>query len=189
MGFQRIGGSEGAGDVVANAARRTALRRILACAWAATGLGAAPLRAQSRTPHRLNLPSAQDLAADAAASARERIPILLFFDRQDCPYCERALARYLVPMSQEDPWRGRAIFRQVEVGEPLPLADFDGRPITHAILAARYKATLSPTVAVVDGAGTILGTPVVGLLTADFYAAYLGAAIDEGVRKLRSPPG
>ena len=189
MGFQRIVGSGGTGDVAANAARRAALRRILACAWAATGLGAAPLRAQSRTPHRLNLPSAQDLAADAAASARERIPILLFFDRQDCPYCERALARYLVPISQEDPWRGRAIFRQVEIGEPLPLADFDGRPITHAILAARYKATLSPTVAVVDGAGTILGTPVVGLLTADFYAAYLGAAIDEGVRKLRSPPG
>jgi len=38
---------------------------------------------------------------------------------------------------------------------------------------------------VVDGAGTTIGGPVIGLLTADFYAAYLEQAIDGGMAKLR----
>jgi len=164
------------------------LRRILACAFSAAGAIAAPAFAQSRTPHRFNLPLAENLAADGASSARDRIPILLFFDRYDCPYCERALARYMVPMSKAEPWRDRAIFRQVEIDQPLPLVDFDGSPTTHEILAARCRATLTPTVVVVDGTGKLLGSPVIGLLTADFYGAYLEAAIDDGVRALRGAP-
>ena len=36
------------------------------------------------------------------------------------------------------------------------------------------------------GSGAIISKPVVGLLTADFYAAYLESAIDDGVSKLRA---
>jgi thioredoxin-related protein len=150
---------------------------------------AAPAAAQSRAPHRFNLPLATDLAADAATSERAQVPIFLFFDRYDCPYCERALAQYVVPMSKDAPWRDRAIFRQVEIEEPLPLVDFDGSATRHERLAARYGATFTPTVAVVDRAGAIIGRPVVGLLTADFYAAYLERAIDEGIAKLRGRAG
>jgi thioredoxin-related protein len=115
------------------------------------------------------------------------VPILLFLDRYDCPYCERALAQFVVPMSREPPWRDRAIFRQVEIDQPLPLVDFDGSATTHRALAARYRVSLTPTVVVVDRAGRIVGGPVVGLLTADFYASYLESAIDAGRRKLGAP--
>jgi hypothetical protein len=37
------------------------------------------------------------------------------------------------------------------------------------------------------GAGRVIGGPVVGLPTADFYAAYLQSAIDAGRRKLGGP--
>jgi thioredoxin-related protein len=144
-----------------------------------------PAAAQTATPHRLNLPLARDLAADAAASARDRVPIFLFFDRYDCPYCERALAQYVVPMSKELPWRDRAIYRQVEIDQPLPLVAFDGSATTHRSLATRYGASFTPTIVVVDGSGRVIGGPVVGLLTADFYAAYLESAIDTGLRKVR----
>jgi hypothetical protein len=188
MGLVRseaCGGMRGA----ANLARRTVLSRILACAFVAAGAGAGPAAAQKREPHRFNLPLAKDLATDAAASARGRVPVLLFFDRYDCPYCERALAQYLVPMSTDAPWRDRAIFRQVEIDLPLPLVDFDGRATTHAALAARYGVSFSPTVIVVDRKGAPIGKPVVGLLTADFYAAYLEGAIDAGIDRLRAAPG
>ena len=171
----------------ANASRRATLRRILACALAGAGGSTAPAAARADTPHRFNLPLAQDLAADAAASTRDRIPIFLFLDRYDCPYCERALAQFVVPMSKERPWRDRAIFRQVEIDQPLPLVDFDGSATTHRALAARYRVALTPTIVVVDGAGTVVGGPVVGLLTADFYAAYLENAIEAGRRKLGAP--
>src|SRR5581483_10281395 len=41
--------------------------------------------------HAVNLPAARALNADGERSARERIPVLLFFDLWDCPYCDRAL--------------------------------------------------------------------------------------------------
>jgi len=169
----------------ANASRRATLLRILACALAGAGGAATPAAAQSKTPHRFNLPLAKDLATDAAASARDKVPIFLFLDRYDCPYCERALAQYVVPMSKEPPWRDRALFRQIEIDQPLPLVDFDGSATTHLLLAARYEVSFTPTVVVVDGSGRIIGGPVVGLLTADFYAGYLASAIDAGIGKLR----
>jgi len=169
----------------ANASRRATLRRILACALAGAGAAGAPAAAQTDAPHRFNLPLAHDLAADAVASRRDRVPIFLFLDRYDCPYCERALAQFVVPMSKEPPWRDRAIFRQIEIDQPLPLVDFDGSATTHRALAERYRVSLTPTIVVVDGTGRTLGGPVVGLLTADFYAAYLESAIDAAVGKLR----
>jgi hypothetical protein len=173
----------------ANVARRTLLSRILACTLTAAGVLAVPAAAQKRAPHRFNLPLARDLAADAAASARGRVPIFLFFDRYDCPSCERALARFVVPISKEAPWRDRALFRQVEIDQPLTVVDFAGNATTHERLAARYGVSVTPTVAVVDGRGEVIGNPVVGLLTEDFYAAYLEQAIDTGVTRLRGATG
>ena len=129
------------------------------------------------------LPLAQDLADDARTSIRERKPILLFFDREECPYCEQALREYLVPLSQEG-WRDRALFRQIEIDRPLPLIDFDGKATTHEDLASRFGVSLSPTVLVVDGKGSVLSGPLVGLMTVDFYGAYLEGALDAAARKL-----
>jgi hypothetical protein len=130
------------------------------------------------------LPPARDLAADAAASARGRLPILLFFDREDCPYCERALREYLVPVSRTD-WKDRAIFRQVAIDRTLPVRDFDGTVTTHRAIAERYGTVFSPTVVVVDGRGRALADPIVGLTTIDFYGAYVNDALAAGARRLR----
>jgi thioredoxin-related protein len=173
--------------------RRRTIAAILAFALAA----AAPVRAQvgtridappraPRRPRLHALPSAVDLAADAADSRRRRVPILILFDREDCPYCERALREHLVPMSHDAPWREDALFRQVEVDQARPVVDFDGSATTHRALAARYAATLTPTIVVVDAAGAPLAEPVVGLLTADFYGAYLEDALKKGLAKLRA---
>jgi len=173
--------------------RRRILRAILAFALAAPAAQAlaqagtrvdAPPRALRR-PRQHALPPAEDLATDAAASRAKRVPILLLFDRADCPYCERALREHLVPMSREAPWRDDALFRQVEVDRATPVTDFDGGSTTHRKLAARYGAMFTPTVVVVDAAGTALAEPVVGLLTADFYGAYLDNALRMGLAKLR----
>ena len=173
--------------------RRWTLRAILAFAAAgAVGGGLAQngtrIDAPARSPRRPRthaLPSATDLAADGAASRGRRVPILLFFEREDCPYCERALREHLVPMSAEAPWRDDALLRQIEADRALPVVGFDGRATTHSALAARFGVTLTPTVLVVDGTGAPLAEPVVGLLTADFYGAYLDDALRAGLAKLR----
>ena len=135
--------------------------------------------------HAVNLPAASDLQRDAASSVRERVPILLFFDRGDCPYCERALREYLVPMSHDEKWRERAIYRQIEVDRELPLTDFDETRTTHRTFAARYRVSLTPTVMIVDGRGQKIGDALIGLMTPDFYAAYLENAVTAGIKQLR----
>jgi hypothetical protein len=170
--------------------RRRAIAAILAfalvgAARAQVGTRADAPRREPRRPRLHALPAASDLAADAAESRRRRIPILLMFDRDDCPYCERALREHLVPMSRDAPWRDDALFRQVEVDKPAPAVDFDGGATTHRALAARYGATLTPTIVVVDATGAPLAEPVVGLLTADFYGAYLEDALKKALAKLR----
>jgi hypothetical protein len=172
-------------------ARRSTLRAILALGLAAAGGGAMAQRASppglagpART-RPAELPLAGNLAADAATATRERIPIVLLFDRDNCPYCERALREYLVPMSREGRWRTEALFRQVEIDRTLPLVDFAGAATTHRELAARYGAELSPTVLVVDARGEPIGAPIVGLMTVDFYGAYLENAFEAGVERMR----
>ena len=78
--------------------------------------------------HAVNLPEAHDLRVDGEASAREKIPVLLFFDLWDCPYCDRALRE--------------------------------------------------------NARGEALGKPLVGLMTPDFYGAYLEQAINDATKKL-----
>jgi hypothetical protein len=155
--------------------------RVASAQWASR-----PEDAARRPPIRRHaeLPPASDLAADAATSARGRLPILLFFDREDCPYCERALREYLVPVSRTD-WKDRAIFRQVAIDRTLPARDFDGTVTTHKAIAERYGAVFSPTVVVVDGRGRALADPIVGLTTIDFYGAYVNDALAAGARRLR----
>ena len=161
------------------------MRRILACALgAAAGLAGAGAAAR-QLRRRASLPPAENLAADAAAAAGRRVPILLFFDRDDCPYCERALREFLVPMAGDPAWRDRAIFRQVEIDRGTPLVDFAGASTTHRAFAARYRVSFAPTVVVVDARGETIGDPLVGLTTVDFYGAYLEDAVNAGLRKLR----
>ena len=167
---------------VAPAARRRAIVQAI-LAWGLAGLGGATALS-ARAVHTKNLPLAKDLQADGT-SAHGRLPVLLFFDRDDCPYCERALRQYLVPMSDEAPWKDRAIYRQVEIDQARPLIDFAGTATTHRAFAGRYKVALTPTIVMVDGKGDALGAPLVGLMTPDFYAAYVEKAIDEAVQRLR----
>ena len=189
--MERAGSANTAHDVAALfcCERRRACLAILASGLLAFGVRRVHAQALSTPPgtSSAQLEAANDLAADGAMSARERIPILLFFDRLECPYCERALREYLVPMSREA-WRERAIFRQVDIDRPLPVVDFDGTRTSHDTIAARYRFRFSPTVIVVGGDGRELSAPIVGLLTVDFYGAYLDRALEDGVRALAARP-
>lgn len=113
------------------------------------------------------------------------MPLLLFFDREECPFCERALREYLVPFSRDE-WKNRALFRQVEIDRTLPVRDFDGTVTTHQALAARYGISLSPTVLIVDAQGRAMAEPIVGLLTVDFYGAYIQNALAHASARLKS---
>ena len=179
----------GGSATAASGKRRNALLAILASA--ALALAGAPARAQKAltTPRgtgrpklerAAQLPLATDLAgrrphertraqADPAVLRSRGMP------RTASRRCASTWYR-----CRGKSWKDRALFRQVEIDRPLPLTDFDGTTTTHERLAARYRR-----VAVADGAGRRWNAarrsagPLVGLMTVDFYGAYLENALDD----------
>ena len=142
---------------------------------------AAPTEPISKT--HTEIPPATDLAADGAWSKTTRKPILLYFERRECPYCVRA-QRYLESVAQSR--RDRARFRRIEADRTdLPLIDFQGNPTHHAAFARVMKGTLTPTVMVVDGDGKPLAPPLIGLPDESFYSYYLEQLIEDGEAQLQ----
>ena len=131
------------------------------------------------------LTEADDLAAAGALANERKVPMLLFFNRVGCPYCERALREFLVPMEKDPANAGRVVFRQIEIDRHDKMVDFKGEVTTHRKFAQRYKIRLTPTIWFVDGNGNTLAEPIVGLRTPDYYGFYLEQAIDESLKKVR----
>ena len=175
---------EGITQVRRGASLRARRRTLLACV-SILACGSTRLFAQDAPRPELALQEANDLAADGAIAKERKIPILLFFNRVGCPYCERALREFLLPMERNAANASRVMFRQVETDRMTKMVDFKGEPVRHRQFATRYKIKLTPTIWIVDGDGNSLADPMVGLTTPDYYGYYLDRAIDEAGKKLK----
>ena len=131
------------------------------------------------------LPSAKDFTVDAKESHAKQKPILVLFMSHSCPYCEIVLKRFLLPMQRDPAFKDRVILRQIETSSRDTLIDFDGKQTTHSAFSAKHKVWGVPHVQLFDSHGQVL-TSIVGLLTVDFYYAYLENAIDESQAKIKA---
>lgn len=142
-------------------------------------LFAASASAQGRVP------AAHDLRADARSAARTRIPILLFFAADSCRYCEVVEQSYLDPMIVAGQYRGRVLFRRIQIDAATPLRDFNGRMTTQQAFAKAHGVRLTPVVRLVDARGHDLVPQLLGYSSPDFYGSYLESAIDNAIAKAR----
>lgn len=150
---------------------------ILACAMSA----AFTIDARADAP-----PLISDLAATLHLAREQRVPVFVAFTLKRCPYCIRARREYWQPMHENPAWRTKTLMVEIMLdGEPA-LTDFDGAKTTAREFAKRFGIRSVPTVIVFDHQGKPAGDPVVGLASADFYAAYLERAIEQGLAKVRT---
>ena len=161
--------------IVAMAAHLMPTRWILACLAAL--FVAAPASAQ--------MVEARDLAADARLAAKRKIPLLLLFSEAGCPWCERARQEFLLPMQRNPEYRAKVMMREVEIGKPDALIDFDGNRTTQAEFARRHRVNLMPTVMLLGPRGQTLAEPLVGFGGADYYGYFLDQRIDAALAQLR----
>jgi thioredoxin-related protein len=133
------------------------------------------------------VPLARDLRADGMVAKEKKIPLLVMFGTPACPYCKLVLNDFLVPMSRNADYQGKVMMRQVEINSDRPLLDFSGKGTSHRRFAKAYQIKLAPTVVMFDAEGRVVGEPMVGVSTPDYYGAFLDRAIDEAVEKVRSP--
>ena len=146
---------------------------IVACAL----LGAAPAIAQ--------LLAADDLGQVAAEARAKRVPVLIAFMQQSCPYCAVARTNHLLPLQSDPLWRNRVLIREVDVDRNTSMRDFSGAATTHRAFARLHDVRKVPTLIVFDADGKSVGSPLVGLLTEDFYRLYIEQAIESGLTRMR----
>lgn len=125
----------------------------------------------------------QTLSEDAQAKG---LPILVEFSLPDCPYCVQLEEEFLKPMLKSGLYAEKVLIRRVNMGDSIPLIDFQGREVSARDFADRYGIRLAPTVILLDAEGRELAERLVGLTTPDFYGGYLDAAIDESLSRMRS---
>lgn len=136
------------------------------------------------------VPPATDLQADARQAAAMGGPLLLVFVGERCGYCEVVLNDFLVPMSQNAEYANRIVMRRVLTSDTLPLRDFRGEPTTHRRFAQSIGVRMTPVVQMFSPRGLLLGKPLVGLTTVDYYGYYLDQTIDRAIELARNvtPP-
>lgn len=137
------------------------------------------------TAHAEGLPVVKDFTVEAKESINKQIPILVLFMSNTCTYCEVVLQDFLLPMQRDPAYNNKVILRQIETSSKNKLIDFNGKITTQSAFASKHKAWAVPTVILFDSQGRML-TSIVGLLTVDFYLAYLDNAINESQEKIKA---
>ncbi len=129
---------------------------------------------------------AHDLAADGRRAAVERMPIVVMFSADHCPYCQRVRRDYIDPLGQDPVFGAQVMVRIVTTDGDSTLTDFVGKKITHTRFAFAQGISLVPTVRFFGAQGEVLTRDLVGAMLPDFYLDYLEGAIRRAVRRLNS---
>jgi thioredoxin-related protein len=152
------------------------LARILT--WLAMATAVAPAFG---VPPGLTL--AADLTTDGRQADDAKIPVVIFFSRARCGWCEKARAEHVNAMAANP--SGNAIFRQVDMDRNAPLTDFSGRRTTHRAFAAAHKVRMTPTLMFFAGDGTTLASTIVGYRLPEFYGTIIEDAIEDSRNRLK----
>lgn len=146
---------------------------IVACAPCISAAAGATLRA------------ADDFSRIAAEARGKRVPVLVAFMEQRCPYCATARRDHLLPLQNDPQWRDKMLIRTIEVDRNTALRDFSGAQTTHREFARKHKVKRVPTLIVFDGDGKAVAEPIVGLLISDYYRLYIEQAVEAGLVRMR----
>ncbi len=136
-------------------------------------------------PAAAQLIAADNLAATAAEARARRVPVLIAFMQQSCPYCAVARRDYLTVLQNDPQWKHRVLIREIETDRSLELRDFSGIVTTHREFARAQKVRQVPTLIAFDADGKRVSPPIIGLLGDEFYRLYIEQAIEARITKMQ----
>lgn len=129
---------------------------------------------------------AKNLLEDAQTAAHEKLPLLLMFSADECPYCITVEEQFLKPMVISGDYRNKVLMRKVMLGAHPSGTDFDGQQLNADALAQRYNVFVTPTVVFVNDKGEEIAERLVGINTVDYYGAYLDQSIDAALSHMEN---
>jgi thioredoxin-related protein len=111
--------------------------------------------AETRDPREFFFsPSFGDLP-DELAEAREagKLGLLLFFEQEGCPYCERMLKTIFNQAEVQDWYRERFVSIAVDINGDVEMRDVDGITLPSKVFAEHRRIKTTPTLSFIDLGG------------------------------------
>jgi thioredoxin-related protein len=125
-----------------------------------------------------------DLRQEAEISRARKLVMVLEFSSEDCAYCRKLEALFLLPMQRNAYYDDKILLRSISLDEYNSVIDFDGRSIATSEFATRYAVSLTPTLLFLDADGNEISERLVGIWSEDFYGGFIDNRIDEARQRL-----
>lgn len=121
-------------------------------------IAAAPAWAETRDPmNHFFQPKFGDLKADLDLARSEgRKGIFLFFEMDDCPFCERMRTTILNQPKVQDYFRANFMLYAIDVNGDTAITDFQGKEMTEKAFAFAHRVRATPTLLFFDLDGKLV---------------------------------
>lgn len=118
----------------------------------ATGASAA---AEPRDPREFFFAQTFGDLPEELEEARQggKLGLMLFFEQDGCPYCERMMKTVLNQPAVQDWYRERFVSIAVDINGDVELRDVDGITLPSKVFAAHRRVTTTPTISFIDLTG------------------------------------
>lgn len=118
------------------------------------------------------------------AGGRPDLLYVVLFSLPDCPYCVAVRQAYLPALPDDPRFGARVRIREVSIGSPKPLIDFDGRKASNAEVARRLRVKFAPTVLFLDASGQPRAEALLGGDSVGFYGGYLEKRVTQALEAI-----
>lgn len=108
-----------------------------------------------------------------------KLGLLLFFEQEGCPYCDRMMKTILNQPSVQDWYRERFVSIAVDINGDVELRDVDGVTLPSKAFAAHRRVKTTPTISFIDLHGTEIYRRVKMVSGVDEFMA-MGRYVAEG---------
>jgi thioredoxin-related protein len=137
-------------------ARNLVLLTVLAlCLGTPPASAAQEESAATRDPREFFFAQSFGDLPEELAAAREsgKLGLLLFFEQEGCPYCERMLQTILNQPAVQDWYRERFVSITVDINGDVELVDVDGITLPSKVFAEHRRVKTTPTISFIDLSG------------------------------------
>ena len=121
-------------------------------------LFAAPTWAETRDPVNHFFQSKfGDLRADLQEAKKQgKQGIFLFFEMEDCPFCERMKTTILNQADVQDAFRAKFLLYSIDVNGDTEMTDFQGKDTSEKAFAFAHRVRATPTLLFFDLDGKLV---------------------------------
>lgn len=117
-----------------------------------------PLWAETRDPgNHFFQPKFGDLQADLDIARQQgKKGIFLFFEMDDCPFCERMKTTILNQPEVQEAFRAQFLLYPIDVNGDTQMVDFQGKETTEKAFAFSHRVRATPTMLFFDLDGKLI---------------------------------